>query len=417
MLRKWEVTFKTLSPIHIKGQRPDYGMGIIVLNNQPRIGYIVDEKKWADFLVQNQKYVNDYVQEFSDPWKFKKRGINDFLRQRGLLNENIVKQISSKITTVGDGNTFICDGTGNYFIPGTSIKGAIRTSILYHFLKELKDSSNENFRNAVVSKIEHKLKDYSKVKSAYINAKRQNNRREVREKSKEMDRIKKSFDEEIVKNEFLNFFNGLVKKGMVKVGPNTDLLRTVKVSDSKVDRMQRENIRVVCFRNDGSFYFGKTKKRNKSEREISLNYECLQEDTEFKAEILLDIELLTKFYPDGKTPFNDISSVIDIIKDFGDHQWTKERNFFQSAKGLQKITDFYDQGIFQPLLRVGWGTGMLGTTIDLLLDAPLRQRIRNEVMGHNRPGLPSPHSKRIVMRDNQPTLPLGWVKIERWEEV
>ncbi|MBA7541722.1 hypothetical protein ES705_34038 [subsurface metagenome] len=98
MLKKWKVTFRTLSPIHIKGQRPDYGMGIIVLDNQSRIGYIVDQKKWADFLMQNKRYLNEYVQEFSHPWKFKKEGINDFLRRRGLLNENTVKQISSGIT-------------------------------------------------------------------------------------------------------------------------------------------------------------------------------------------------------------------------------------------------------------------------------------------------------------------------------
>ncbi|MBA7497674.1 hypothetical protein ES704_00402 [subsurface metagenome] len=416
MLKKWKVTFRTLSPIHIKGQRPDYGMGIIVLDNQSRIGYIVDQKKWADFLMQNKRYLNEYVKEFSDPWKFKKEGINDFLRRRGLLNENTVKQISSGITCVGDGNSFICDGRGKYFVPGTSIKGSIRTSFLYHFLKELKNSNNENFRNNIVSKIEHKLKEYSKVKSAYINAKRQNNHREARIKIREMDNIEKSFGEDIVENKFLNFLDDMVKKGIVKVGPNTDLLRTVKVSDSKVDEIRRENIRVICFRNDGSFYFGKTKRRDGTERQISLNYECLHEDTEFTTEILLDFELLNKFYPDGKMKINDISSLINIIKEFGESQWIEERNFFQKVSEIPEITEFYNQNISHPLLRVGWGTGMLGTTIDLLLDPPLRQRIRNEVMGHNRPGLPAPHSKRIVMRNNLATFPLGWVKIETLKE-
>ena len=416
MLKKWKVTFRTLSPIHIKGQRPDYGMGIIVLDNQSRIGYIVDQKKWADFLMQNKRYLNEYVQEFSDPWKFKKEGINDFLRRRGLLNENTVKQISSGITCVGDGNSFICDGRGKYFVPGTSIKGSIRTSFLYHFLKELKNSNNENFRNNIVGKIEHKLKEYSKVKSAYINAKRQNNQREARIKIREMDNIEKSFGEDIVENKFLNFLDDMVKKGIVKVGPNTDLLRTVKVSDSKVDEIRRENIRVICFRNDGSFYFGKTKRRDGTERQISLNYECLHEDTEFTTEILLDFELLNKFYPDGKMKINDISSLINIIKEFGESQWIEDRNFFQKVPGIPEITEFYNQNISHPLLRVGWGTGMLGTTIDLLLDPHLRQRIRNEVMGHKLPGLPAPHSKRIVMRNNLATFPLGWVKIETLKE-
>ena len=416
MLKKWKVTFRTLSPIHIKGQRPDYGMGIIVLDNQSRIGYIVDQKKWADFLMQNKRYLNEYVQEFSDPWKFKKEGINDFLRRRGLLNENTVKQISSGITCIGDGNSFICDGRGKYFVPGTSIKGAIRTSVLYHFLKELKNSNNENFRNDIIGKIEHKLKEYSKVKSAYINAKRQDNRQEASIKSREMDNIRRSFDKDIVENEFMNFLDGMVKNGIVRVGPNTDLLRTVKVSDSKIDEIQRENIRVICFRNNGSSYFGKTKRRDGTERQISLNYECLHEDTEFTTDILLDLELLSKFYSNDKMKINGISSLINIIKEFGERQWIEERNFFNKIQETIKIKEFYNQNISHPVLRVGWGTGMLGTTIDLLLDSPLRQRIRNEVMGHNRPELPAPHSKRIVMRNNIATFPLGWIKIETWKE-
>ncbi|MBA7541721.1 hypothetical protein ES705_34037 [subsurface metagenome] len=280
----------------------------------------------------------------------------------------------------------------------------------------MKNSNNENFRNDIVGKIEHKLKEYSKVKSAYINAKRQDNRQEASIKSREMDNIKRSFDKDIVENEFMNFLDGRVKNGIVRVGPNTDLLRTVKVSDSKIDEIQRENIRVICFRNNGSSYFGKTKRRDGTERQISLNYECLQEDTEFTTDILLDLELLSKFYSNDKMKINDIGSVIDIIKEFGESQWIEERNFFNKVQETKKIKEFYNQNISHPVLRVGWGTGMLVTTIDLLLDPPLRQRIRNEVMGHNRPGLPAPHSKRIVMRNDLATFPLGWVEIETWKE-
>ena len=280
----------------------------------------------------------------------------------------------------------------------------------------MKNSNNENFRNRVVSKIEHKLKEYSKVKSAYFNAKRQNNRQEERNKSREMEHIKKSFDKDIVEDEFMNFLDGMVKKGIVRVGPNTDLLRTVKVSDSKINEVKRENIRVVCFRNNGSSYFGKTKRRDGTEKQISLNYECLHEDTEFTTDILLDFELLSKFYPNDKMKINDIDSLINIIKEFGESQWIEERNFFNKIKETIKIKEFYNQNISHPVLRVGWGTGMLGTTIDLLLDSSLRQRIRNEVMGHNRPGLPAPHSKRIVMRNNDAAFPLGWVRIETWKE-
>ena len=403
MLKKWKVTFRTLSPIHIKGQRPDYGMGIIVLDNQSRIGYIVDQKKWADFLMQNIKYLNEYVQEFSDPWKFKKEGINDFLRRRGLLNEKTVKQISSGITCVGDGNSFICDGRSNYFIPGTSIKGAIRTSLIYHILNELKKSNQKEFNRLVIDTINRKLAEYNIAKKKH--------------EWRKMEVIRKSFDETIISKEFQSFLNDLVKIAKVKKGPNTDLLRTLKTSDSnKINEIYNENIKVVCIKNDGNYYFGKTKRKNNTEEEISLNVECLHENREFITGVSLDLGLLNKFYPDSKILFNDISSLINIIKEFGESQWIEDRNFFQKVPGIPEITEFYNQNISHPLLRVGWGTGMLGTTIDLLLDPHLRQRIRNEVMGHELPGLPAPHSKRIVMRNNLATFPLGWIKIETLKE-
>ena len=403
MLKKWKVTFRTLSPIHIKGQRPDYGMGIIVLDNQSRIGYIVDQKKWADFLMQNKRYLNEYVQEFSDPWKFKKEGINDFLRRRGLLNENTIKQISSGITCVGDGNSFICDGRGNYFVPGTSIKGAIRTSLIYHILNELKKSNQKEFNRLVIDTINRKLAEYNIAKKKH--------------EWRKMEAIRKSFDETIISKEFQSFFNDLIKIAKVKKGPNTDLLRTLKTSDSnKINEIYNENIKVVCIKNDGNYYFGKTKRKNNTEEEISLNVECLHENREFITGVSLDLGLLNKFYPDSKILFNDISSLINIIKEFGESQWIEERNFFQKVSEIPEIKEFYNQNIPLPLLKVGWGTGMLGTTIDLLLDPPLRQRIRNEVMGHNRPGLPAPHSKKIVMRNNLATFPLGWIKIETLKE-
>ncbi len=403
MLKKWKITFRTLSPIHIKGQRPNYGMGIIVLDNQSRIGYIVDQKKWADFLMQNKRYLNEYVQEFSDPWKFKKEGINDFLRRRGLLNENTIKQISSGITCVGDGNSFICDGRGNYFVPGTSIKGAIRTSLIYHILNELKKSNQKEFNRLVIDTINRKLAEYNIAKKKH--------------EWRKMEAIRKSFDETIISKEFQSFFNDLIKIAKVKKGPNTDLLRTLKTSDSnKINEIYNENIKVVCIKNDGNYYFGKTKRKNNTEEEISLNVECLHENREFITGVSLDLGLLNKFYPDSKILFNDISSLINIIKEFGESQWIEERNFFQKVPGIPEITEFYNQNISHSLLRVGWGTGMLGTTIDLLLDPHLRQRIRNEVMGYELPGLPAPHSKRIVMRNNLATFPLGWVKIETLKE-
>ena len=398
MLRKWKVTFKTLSPVHIKGQEPGYGSGIVPLG---RTGYVIDEIKLGKFLQEKGiieeyvDYVNRCLQDREEPSL--KRFFQQDSQLRKQLNDSTLKSISSRITTVGDGNTFICDGNGKYFMPGSSIKGAIRTALLYHILDNLQTSNQAQFNNLVINTINQKLTDYRRARA--------------RGWRREMEDIKKSFDDEIVERELQSFLDNLVRSGKVKTGPHTDVLRTLKVADAPITAVNQETIKVVCLQSGGTFYFGP------SRRPISLNYDCLKEEIQFTTEILLDLGLLSEFYPGGGMPFSDIGSLFNIIKKFGERQWTEERKTFQDTKGLQNITNFYNPNISQPLLRVGWGTGMLGTTIDLLIGSGLREQIRNEVMGANRPGLPAPHSKRMVMRNNQPAFPLGWIEVKDFKEV
>lgn len=71
-------------------------------------------------------------------------------------------------------------------------------------------------------------------------------------------------------------------------------------------------------------------------------------------------------------------------------------------------------------LQVGWGGGWLGKTVGLRLD----DRQREEVIGRyqlsrsrRQPGDPFPRSRRVVMDGGQPVLPLGWLLVEMKPEV
>ncbi|MHA1293733.1 MAG: type III-A CRISPR-associated RAMP protein Csm5, partial [Promethearchaeota archaeon] len=268
MLKKWKVVFKTLSPIHIKGQRPDYGSGIVRFG---RKGYIINEVKLSKFL-KEKGLIESYVEYVSQCIRNRKKPFIVFFfnkpEHKISLDEITLKNISSRITSIGDGNTFICDGNGTYFVPGSSIKGAIRTSLIYHILNELKKSNKKEFDRLVIDTINRKLTEYNIAKKKY--------------EWRKMEIVRKSFDETIITKEFQNFFNDLVKIAKVKKGPNTDFLRVLKISDSnKLSDIYRENVKVACFKNDGSFYFRKTKQRNNTEVEIHLPLECLRENKEF----------------------------------------------------------------------------------------------------------------------------------------
>ena len=147
-------------------------------------------------------------------------------------------------------------------------------------------------------------------------------------------------------------------------------------------------------------------------------FECFHGETTI--EVSIDHEILDSFKRGGVTPpFSDLKSLIKFCQDFAQAQWKAEQRFHAthtSGAGLNlgAIKTFYadTDNKTRATLRVGWGTGMLGTTVSLLLDEDTRVRLRNEVVsadGGNRPQ-PAPKSRRFVLENNQPAYPLGWIE-------
>lgn len=62
-------------------------------------------------------------------------------------------------------------------------------------------------------------------------------------------------------------------------------------------------------------------------------------------------------------------------------------------------------------LRLGWGSGLLGTTLAMLLDEPLLQRLQN-LLFTDRNGAIAPKTRRVTVENNTPVKPLGWVRLE-----
>jgi CRISPR-associated protein Csm5 len=114
----------------------------------------------SNFLLE-KNLIQDYVNEVEE--KVNKFNLQLFLRNKRInLSENDYLKLSNKrkIKVCGKPETiyefrpFIRDGFSNIYIPGTSLKGSIRTAILYNVLKELKKSRENEFEE-----IENKIKD------------------------------------------------------------------------------------------------------------------------------------------------------------------------------------------------------------------------------------------------------------------
>jgi CRISPR-associated protein Csm5 len=303
----------------------------------------------------------------------------------------------------------IRNGFGHHYIPGSSIKGAIRTAIAYHLLKH--SDRYQVPQASCISEIEARL----------------------RESMGTLKREAKKADDDFMRELFTNF--GLTYQGRSvkhQIGPNTDIMRAVQVSDSEPlieQKIEREGQRTT-FRNlpvvaetvvSSRFPDYKAKYKASIYAEMVFNVH-----TQFTLSV--DHEMLNWFrHNNGMTlPFQSADDLLNICQEFAQEQWDFEHDYWDTIvnnpnardKNVSKnlnfdaIKDIYEPKICPYTLRLGWGSGLRGTTINLCMPDDLVQQIR-DACGYERKGFEAPKSRRTVMnsRGEIRYVP-GWVKME-----
>lgn len=307
---------------------------------------------------------------------------------------------------ITDLRPMIRNGFGHHYIPGSSIKGAIRTAIAYHLLK-----NPEKYR----------VPKFSQVSE--IEAQLQKSMGELRRKAKFAD--DRLFMDEL----FANF--GLTYQGQevrTRTGPNTDIMRAIHVSDSEPlieQKIQREGKRPI-FRNlpvvtevivSSRFPDYKAKYKAPIYTEMVFNVR-----TQFT--LTIDHEMLSWFqHKRGmKLPFQSVNDLLQICRDFAQEQWDFEHDYWAAVKNnpnaqgrdldFSYIRDHYEPEQCPNTLRLGWGSGFRGTTITLRLSDETAREIR-DTCGLRAPGFEAPKSRRTIMSSKGEIRYVpGWVKLE-----
>ncbi|MEC4896152.1 MAG: hypothetical protein SAL07_00670, partial [Oscillatoria sp. PMC 1051.18] len=120
-------------------------------------------------------------------------------------------------------------------------------------------------------------------------------------------------------------------------------------------------------------------------------------------------------------PFKNIAELLTICQEFAKKQWKGEFYYWQSVFNnyqQQKSLDFdrirqiYEKKDCPYQLRLGWGSGMTGTTINWLFQDETRSELR-DVCGIAAPGFEAPKSRRtIVNKNGEIAYVPGWVKLK-----
>lgn len=402
---KRRIGLKVLSPVHI-GSREGRLTALEFISG-PKEVHIIDEQKFGRFLL-DKKLIDYFVREVS-------RGpvrMGRFLRERGRfeipkdLPKIVSRTISGGADDMQDFRPFVRDGQGKIFFPGSSIKGVFRTAVLYRMMK-----LDQNLRNRVISRIND-------------------------EGERELIKRKKFFSDQLLQKEQLQSFN----LPGAKMGPNQDLLRCLTVRDaypSMETKTQVIRIHFLSKSGNGEFYWSQDKRS--SGKDLSIWVEAVIAGS-FEMEISWDQKLFEQFNKNNKSkkfPVSSLDGLLMAVDEMNQDLVGEEKKFFGSASEKRPLSTTYKEYLKSSetskvtvgqgaasllqrwyevnsgkLFRVGFGSGMLSTTVDLGLPPNLRQKIRDACGSGQRPGDPAPKSRRVWRKSDNECLLMGWMSMK-----
>jgi len=384
-----KVKIKTLSPLHIGGKEGIISpLDYVVFNERC---YVINEDRLSLELYELGELDSfvDYVKRIG-----RRVEIEKFLRSRKLLKTDFLEKVSSYfsksgVKIYGGLRPFIRDAFSQPYIPGSSIKGALRTSIMYVILKRLDDSSRRHLLNDFVQR---RIKEYKK------DPRGQKGYRWFQERFKKW--FAKRLDEEI-------FQNFILRKGQRRYDAHSDILRYLKVSDStslKKESLVMEEIKIYSTQSSENF------------KRWSIFAECVPSGIEFTFELKIDTNILDDFAKNNSRTafgmdFGEIYSVLSdpliAVQERISDLLQEEKLFFSHNPNLREALEFKDN---EPNFRLGWGEGLLGTSITLLLPLKIRQELRN-ILFKDCGDTPAPKSRKIVVGGAKKSL--GWCILRR----
>ncbi|NMX22041.1 type III-A CRISPR-associated RAMP protein Csm5 [ANME-1 cluster archaeon GoMg4] len=361
---------KTVTPLHI-GTGSKYSGAEFILKDGKL--YRVSLDKLLKKLSASQ------IEDLTDRLEDYRFSLTDFLRGKDINLADIakyvskfegdrgVKEISEQIKT-----------TDRAYLPGSSIKGAIRTAIIYKILKE----------------------DYSILDNELKRIK--NNRRLMDNLNRNMTRSPAFKDKRFSKElgRVMSAVEGKVLRG-IKNDAKYDLLKFLQITDSSTtERLSILTVKSVGMSQEGRSYS---------------QIEAIEEGVVLDGSVLLNPIELNEIGLSSKAKYLDKNFILNAIYTFAEDlkklemEYAKEHNldvnyFYESE---------FDNQPNSPLLRMGADKGFLSNTIDLLIriNDPDFYRYLRFAAYRSYPD-EFPKTRKFVLEDGKPKYPPGWVKLK-----
>lgn len=389
------------------------------------------------------------VNELSRAMRNRDFRMDEFLAERKVHLGDVEKYcLPCKIEPAATGlRVQMKDVYGNPYIPGSSIKGAIRTAFFWKLLGE----DDEKFffaeryldlvidaeeiheilrqRNGFASQSEHRavISDMYGSEEAPemlrvlynllgVNSGRLGNRREERKFRRGLENLGKSRER----------LDDAIEKNIFGKDPNVDIFRSIQVSDSKSINPKDwlEAGLIWTYTLDGQ---SKLNPKIEGNTEYKVFVEQLKPDAATDLTIKIDEYLFGRDCAElgFQNRQRDIQQFAIVCNQFSQQLINSELEFY-TEHGLDDIAEFYEQlegevdldSNNEFLLCIGWGGGYEAKTVGALFKDnegffnALRERYRlgrSRSAGGYHPIFPK--TRRLTTEYGIPIYPLGWVKL------
>ena len=305
--------------------------------------FFLREPAWISFLAKHgltddfAQYIEDTARKLNGKGNFKGLYLWDYLHTKRIA-EREIRALAIRRAQVlvekdkGSANDIALQAAladGRPYIPGSAVKGALRTGLLYRYLKQ-HEAVRERYWNELLRKVQW-------------------------EKDKEIDRTCSA----VIQSLETEAFHCLGANPKSRDDAVNSVLRGLRISDAAVPEKEKDT--VILQKTDAT---QKTSRDGRQTRTISLFRECIPAGRRLRFSITADFSMLEKI---------GISSIAEIV------QWTRaytqdglswQRKFFDGAYGY-----VFDEAEEADLL-LGGGTGFLSKTIVRAL-APSEEAARD----------------------------------------
>lgn len=406
---------KTLSPIHIGNGEKYNGLSYVEdIFSSPKKVFIVDFDRIKKLLNQTdlESFMNWVVSEDHPSWfklcKFK-------LNKPQLQNE--FKKVSTYTLHNYSSEKFLRDidcfikQNNKPYIPGTEIKGAIRTAVLYTFLNEDSDlwSKDSKFKKAANEKI---VRILSVIKS--FGEKHNSKIAKVRDRRLERGmRDEKKIKEKILVEEMKGIQNDLQES----------LFRTSINNDAKYDLLKLLHIGDSELKEPSSCLFISSLDVKGMNRNITLFQELCKENQTFTCQgFKLDKNktILEKlgFNDEQKWVVADEKNIFQCCYEFSNRLLNEEFTYFNNNQIIKtKLQAIKEQNKpDSPVIRIGKNEGYLSLTMGLLVkdkDKTLYDNVLCHATKNTSYTGNFPKTRRIVNIYNNDVDTCGWVKLTK----